>query len=282
MRNGMVSLVGTTRGNRNDSISRLLDSIENTENTEIVFVDQTGELLVEKLFESYEGRVRYKLLKSAPCSLSDARNMALGHVEGDVVGFCDDDAFYEPDFFEKLLEVRSTRNCEVICCPVLDKNTMSAYGGRPFPHSEGIMSYLEILRCSLSVGTFVDVIALGGLRFNPLLGVGARYGGSEETDFILGLKANGLKVQFEPSIHVYHDNDQASESIHILAKKYYSYAVGYALVLKKFMRASNFTLLLEFINIIVRSALGVLLSRNRRVHYFRLKGLIKGLTSHKL
>ncbi|MBA4690163.1 MAG: glycosyltransferase [Pseudomonas sp.] len=252
------------------------------EHIEIIFVDQSESVGIKKLFAHFDGVLRYKLVESTPCSLSQARNIGLEYATGFIVGFCDDDAYYPESFFIDLIK-RAPYNEEVVLClPVVDKKSMGFYGGRTFPNVDKEMSYLEVLRYSLSVGSFIVRNYSFDWRFNPLLGVGAKYGGSEETDFILQLKSNDFRTIYMTAPYVYHDNDALPLKDPLLGKKYFSYAVGYAVVLKKHMKSSGYSLIIEVGNVIFRSAAGVLLSKRRAICYNRLLGFIKGLLCFKL
>src|SRR5690554_2956853 len=92
-----ISLIGTTRGGRLAEISRLLTSLDigMMNEVEIIFVDQSCDASVRGLFEEFRERVTFKLISASPCSLSKARNIGLKQAAGNIIGFCDDDAFYD-------------------------------------------------------------------------------------------------------------------------------------------------------------------------------------------
>lgn len=106
MKKNKISLIGTSQGGRKDKIIRLLSSLScyNDNNLELIFVDQTNNDELHEVFTSYNSSVNYKLIKSDKCSLSKARNIALKYASGNVVGFCDDDAYYNSELILFLSE----------------------------------------------------------------------------------------------------------------------------------------------------------------------------------
>lgn len=271
-------LIGTSQGGRNELVARLLESVANAtyRNIEVIFVDQTGGSELDRLFDAYKARIKYLLLKSNKCSLSAARNLALSYANGDILGFCDDDAFYPRDFFEMMNSQIKLGAFEIVSVPVIDPSSGAPYGGRSFPLDSVSLHYGDVFRHSLSVGTFVSCSNYFPYRFNEKLGAGAQYGGSEETDFFLSLKLAGFDTRFFAGTHVLHDNDPPQTEPRELARKYYSYAIGYGAVLRKYIAHSKLHLSIELLSITSRSIAGCILSRNRPLYFGRLKGLIKG------
>lgn len=287
MKKNKISLIGTSQGGRKDKIIRLLSSLScyNDNNLELIFVDQTNNDELHEVFTSYNSSVNYKLIKSDKCSLSKARNIALKYASGNVVGFCDDDAYYNSELILFLSEYDDSSE-SIISFPVIDQQSMKFYGNRNFPKKDTILSYNGILKHCLSVGTFIifrNDLSKCELGFNERLGVGAEYGGSEETELFLRLKSSGFNVCFNPDFHVFHDNDPESKLDDIeLAKKYRSYAKGYAVVLKKYLFPSRLSLLLEIANISFRSIFALFIKSNKKLYSYRLKGFWEGLLFGRL
>lgn len=284
MQKNKISLIGTTQGGREFEIERLLQSLSGSSDfLELIFVDQTPDTQVEEIVAKYKNSVTVKLIKSAKVSLSKARNLALAQATGNIFGFCDDDAFYNFSFLENLSDKEIVRNM-LISYPIYDKESNCYYGDRKYPSYKKNISYLDIIKFSSSVGTFIFLKDSVTLSFNESLGVGAKYGGSEETELFFRAKALGFQCLFESTRGIYHDNDVINGStLTVLSEKYRMYALGYALVIKKYMRISNFTLMLEVMNIILRSIGGVIISKkSRKLYLSRLNGFLVGLFWHKL
>ncbi|MFM5693115.1 glycosyltransferase family 2 protein [Aeromonas caviae] len=274
-----ISLIGTSQGGREFEVERLFRSLVGTFNfLEVIFIDQSDDYEIESLVNKYKNKVNIILLNTPKLSLSKARNMGLDICSGNIIGFCDDDAFYDYESLLRLSEFEFTQN-ELVSVPVIDKSSGKMYGDRAFPKRSKNISFLEIIRCSISVGTFIllhdrteDII------FDERLGAGTYLGGSEETELFFRLKSGGFITTYNNSIFVYHDNDASIDTSKMdLSAKYYKYALGYGLVLRTFLIKSKFTLALEVINITLRCILGAVLMKNRSIYINRLRGFYRGL-----
>ncbi|MCY3417796.1 glycosyltransferase family 2 protein [Citrobacter sp. BNK-39] len=274
-----VSLIGTTQGGRNSEIKRLLKSINESDSKsflELVFVDQSDDEQISNVFENYKDKINYKIIKSKKISLSKARNLALRNCAGDIIGFCDDDAFYSPVFFKKLMSLDVKNNC-IISVPVIDFQTETFYANRKFPNKSKKLSYNGIIKFSLSVGTFIFKNKNQIFEFDERLGVGTVLGGSEETELFFRLKHLGYDVIYQPLRGVYHDNDIPTGN---LPEKYRKYAVGYGVVIKKYIFKSHFTLILEIIRLTIKSFAGMCLKKQKKLYISRLIGFWTGLIKY--
>lgn len=280
MAKNKISFIGTTQGGRLQLLERLFESLlPFKDDVQIIFVDQDKTNNSEKIFQKYVNIFDLRVIFSEPVSLSKARNQAIKFANGNIITFCDDDAFYDQHTLDYVLNNHNKNY--VLISKLIDKTTSSTYGGRSYPTKDKKMSYLDITRYALSVGSFIylDNSINKILEFDESFGVGTPYGGSEETLFYFILKSEGFDFYFNKSLICFHDNDIVSSNVDVikLAKKYESYAVGYILVCKSFIIKSNFTLLLEILNIFIRTFLGIIISKNKTLYFYRFKGLLKGL-----
>lgn len=279
MHQAKLSLIGTSRGERPDEVVRLLKSLpKNNDYIELIFVDQSNNEEINDIFSEYIDLIKFKLIKSGPCSLSTARNIALAHATGNILGFCDDDAFYNEEAIEYLLNLPVER--VLLSVPVKDFATNSNYANRKFPSGKCKLGYLGVIRYSLSVGTFIFLgrgEVAGSINFDERLGAGTSLGGSEETDLFFRLIFQDYGAFFDPNICVFHDNDNVVYK-KSLAIKYEQYAIGYAVVIKRNLRRSRFLLLFEVFRVIIRCLVGLSIPSKRSVCFHRLKGFIKGMS----
>lgn len=279
MQKNKISLVGTTQGGREFEVDRLFNSLVGTKDfLEVVFVDQSESSVIEEIVNKYRNTVSITLIKSEKLSLSKARNLALREVSGNIIGFCDDDAFYETSQLEKLCEV--IKYGEGICCKVIDKNTNDNYGNRSYPSKNVSLSYVGVMKNCLSVGVFLAMCnnqaVKSNIYFDERLGVGTELGGSEETELLFRLLKSGFNIKYENDFFVYHDNDDPLK-VNNLPEKYYKYAIGYALIVRKYFFSSYGLLGLEFMRVVFRCLFGLLIPKKRSICMARLKGLMKGL-----
>ncbi|WP_412498680.1 glycosyltransferase family A protein [Shewanella indica] len=274
-----ISLIGTSQGGREFEVERLFQSLIGTINfLEVVFIDQSNDNKIENIAKKYKSLVNIILLSSPKVSLSKARNLGLELCSGNIIGFCDDDAFYDYESLLMLSKFEITQN-ELISVKVIDKSSGKMYGGRTFPKRSKSISFLEIIRYSISVGTFILIHErVQDIVFDERLGAGTYLGGSEETELFFRLKSVNFNTGYNNDIHVYHDNDAPTDISKVdLSAKYYKYALGYGVVLKTFLIKSKFTLALEIANITLRCILGAALMKNKRLYIYRLRGFYRGL-----
>jgi glycosyltransferase involved in cell wall biosynthesis len=284
MSNNKLSIIGTSQGGRIDKIRRLLESLLNfNQPYELIFVDQSLGEEISELFEEYNKKIHYKLIVSSRVSLSKARNIAIASCSGNIVCFCDDDAFYEQELLYYLMSQSITAPV-VFTVPVKDYSSGEHYGNRSFPLCDASFNYLSAIKYCLSVSVFIYGSTNEWIKenvfFDENLGVGAPIGGSEETDLMLSLLGKKVCINYLSSFVVYHDNDYSeSDDLEVLKKKYRNYARGYSYVVKKHMVSSRFILLFELMNITLRSLIGVMISKNRILYFNRLVGLFEGFKS---
>ena len=279
MQKNKISLVGTTQGGREFEVDRLFNSLVGTKGfLEVVFVDQSESSAIENIVNKYKDTVTIKLIKSGKQSLSKARNLALREVSGNIIGFCDDDAFYEVSQLKKICEV--IKSGQGICCKVIDKNTNDNYGNRTYPPKSVSLNFIGVMKNCLSVGVFLAVndnqAVKSNIYFDERLGVGTELGGSEETELLFRLLKAGLNIRYEDEFFVYHDNDDPLK-VNNLPEKYHKYAIGYALIVRKYFFSSYGLLGLELMRVFFRCLLGLLVPNKRSICMARLKGLMKGL-----
>ncbi|MBW0294689.1 hypothetical protein B4P00_00210 [Shewanella xiamenensis] len=278
-----ISLVGTTQGGREFEIERLFKSLIGTSDfLEVIFVDQSQTRLLDKIVDDYRDLINIKLIRSDKVSLSKARNIALRNVTGNVIAFCDDDAYYSAEVLKFICN--NIKPGIVFSCKVIDGNSMESYGNRKYPKHNTLLNHLGIIKYSLSVGVFChfdkSIIGQDYILFDERLGVGTDLGGSEETEYLFRLMRLGMEVRFVNDIFVFHDNDKVlcDKNLASLASKYHKYAIGYAVVIREYFISSFGLLGLEFLRVFFRSLIGLLFAEKRTVCIARLRGLLKGLT----
>lgn len=200
-----LSLILATLG-RTFELGRFFESIRDSHAMplEIIVVDQN---LDDRLADFIENAIASGLvvrhLRIAPRKgLSLARNEGLKIARYSIVGFPDDDCWYEAGVCRRVIEKFScdvsitgvvarwldrhrTNDCAVILNPILQRK----FSGIP------IASICLFFRTE-------DILAAGG--FDERLGVGTWAGSSEETDLAFCLLGAGKKLVFFPDIVVRH------------------------------------------------------------------------------
>jgi glycosyltransferase involved in cell wall biosynthesis len=100
-----VSLIMATVG-RCDEIHRLLNSLDRQTSSdfELIVVDQNVEGFLDPIIQRLScSTVAFKHIKTDKRGLSIARNLGFLHAEHGIIGYPDDDCWYEEDVIARML-----------------------------------------------------------------------------------------------------------------------------------------------------------------------------------
>jgi GT2 family glycosyltransferase len=189
-------------------------------------------------------------------SLSRARNLGLEHADRlgllrgcGHVAFPDDDARYPDGLLERVGAVLRSE-AAVVCGPYAPAR--ESLNTRRFPPGRRRLEPGLVMRVASSNNLFFRasvVQAVGG--FDERLGLGARYGASEDSDYVLRALARGFEGTYDPQALVEHPYKPGR------VQEYYR---GNVAVLAKHARSGGTGLLLAR-----RLATGLLLTARRRL-----------------
>jgi GT2 family glycosyltransferase len=229
------------------------------------------------------GATRIRIIEErveGPISLAKARNIGIKKASGEIVGFPDDDCWYEPDLLAKIAaHCGNHPNVDCICTDVYDPENKRSLGA---PRPRGVtkwISYWNVFRLGNSNGIFVraEALKLIGETFDEKLGVGTEIGSGEEVEFLGRLLDIGCKIQYAGQLSVYHE---VSDNRTLGIDKIYNYAVGYAHVNTSFLKRGHIEVSVHFIEVVARSCAGValffLVQEKRALWWARLRGIAKG------
>ena len=224
-----ISLVVATIG-RIEPLRCLLASLrkQSLREFEILLADQNPPGYLAGLIAEFSD-LPLRVTRIAPCGVSAARNVIMPFITGNIVGFPDDDCYYEPDTLQKVSRFFVEHP---------DAGGVLA-NWRP-PHEEFIIKsnndvinrYSSFVRGETHVQFYRRCVVekVGG--FDPVLGpgTGLPYGCGEDTDYLLRVIDAGIEVRREMSIHTRHPGpDLKSFDPH----KIYNYGIGRMFLLKK-------------------------------------------------
>lgn len=271
-----LSLIMATIG-RFEDIKFLMESLnkQTYRNFELIVVDQNKHEKLKELVNEYQKFFTIKYIKSSP-GLSKARNIGLKVVEGDIIGFPDDDCWYDEttlqnivSFFENNVRYQLVTG---MCKDATGNMSVSKFSEEPCE-----IDKKNVWTCGVSVTLFVRKEIIFKIRgFDEELGAGAGtiFGSGEETDFILNALKEGFNGYYTPKINVFHENPliEYNEKSY---RRAYSYGAGYLKVLKKheyspFKKASS----------LVKPLLGILIYcfeiPKMKYYYYLFKGRFIG------
>jgi glycosyltransferase involved in cell wall biosynthesis len=190
---------------RSEELDRLFQSLDRQSHRgfRVVVVDQNQDERVETVLARHPG-LDVRRLRSHP-GLSRARNVGLGALAGDVVGFPDDDCVYPDDLLERLAARFAER-------PELD-----GISGRPedadgtraarWPDATAAITPRTVWNRTISHTLFLrkaTVERIGGFDESLGLGSGRRWHSGEEIDFLVRALRQGAQVEYDPSFVVIH------------------------------------------------------------------------------
>lgn len=209
-----ISLVLGTVG-RTEEIDRLIRSIavQSVQPKELLVLDQNLDARLKPYVElagSLGLAVRHERLH--PPSLARARNKGIHLASGDVIGFPDDDCWYEPDALAAVVEAFQAE-------PELDGvliRWVEQCAAHDTRWDDGKLSLEEWQRFrggdASSISLFLRrelLNQLGG--FDTRFGVGQWFGSGEETDLVLRALAQGANLRRCSAGSVHHHHPAKSQ-----------------------------------------------------------------------
>lgn len=227
-----LSLIVATLG-RQSELARCLASLaaQSVRDFEVVLVDQNTDDRVTALVERYAARLAITHVHSLP-GLSRARNVGLQSVRGSIVGFPDDDCWYDEGIVEGVLQFFARRP-EV---HGLSGGGAAGAGSAPrarFARSEQWVTATRVWAQGMSSAIFLrrELIAAVG-SFDERLGVGSGtpWPAAEETDYLLRAIATGARIWYDPVFTVHHPGCPQPSAQKIVDRgSRYGRAMGYVL-----------------------------------------------------
>jgi glycosyltransferase involved in cell wall biosynthesis len=232
-----ISLVLCTIG-RTDKLPRFLNSLADQRylDFELIVVDQSpdGWFSKELAASTYKGP--FQIVRSRP-GLSRARNVGLKLCSGEVVGFPDDDCWYQPGTLQEVSDKFSLM-------PVIDFATGRTRDGLNIDSNGTFMSAsVDIDKFNVwfsgnSNSIFIKrsiATMIGGFNENLGVGAGTPYGSGEETDLLLRILASGGRGHYFSDLVVHHDQVETSlDDAAFNRAALYSRGFGKVLALNKY------------------------------------------------
>jgi glycosyltransferase involved in cell wall biosynthesis len=198
--------------NRPDEISQLLDSLSRVRypSWELLIIDQSDGDETRLLAQAWGillPSVVY--LRLAERSASAARNLAIACGTGDVLAFIDDDCTVPPDWLvrvDKAFERDPEGRVIFGTVKAADHDPTTAFIPTKYTrHHHRRRGYLgALLVRPMGASMYVRLGTAKRLQFDPLLGPGARFRGSQDVDYAYRVLAAGDMIVETPDIVVVH------------------------------------------------------------------------------
>lgn len=256
----IFSLITSTIG-RTFELEKLIESltVQTFSDFELIIIDQNDDNRLKPIIEKYASKLDIKHLRSEK-GLSKGRNAGLDRAGGDIICFPDDDCEFPAGLLENIgMVFQNNGDLSFVSTKVVDKTTGKGIGIRWKNKSESIGSW-NLFDTFSSASIFIKRQAIGSIRFDEKLGAGARFGSSEETDFVYRIILKNERGCYEPSLFVFHP-DYPEADYNLLKKRTYNYALGFGAFFKKQL-SCNFSMLMVYYfmkYLIAGSIIGILL-----------------------
>ncbi len=199
-----VSLVVVTR-DRLQLVDAFLRSLgrQTWKNFSVVFAhDAACEAEAATLASKYGACFPLRRIALQPCGVSEARNRAMAHVDGDIIAFPDDDCEYLPDTLANVVETfaRMPELGGILGVQITAQKATATYSQKyvgPYGAFGGSQTFLQFYTraCAEAVGGFDEKLGWGS---------GLPYGSGEDTDYVLRAIQLGYKVLRDPKVRVMH------------------------------------------------------------------------------
>jgi glycosyltransferase involved in cell wall biosynthesis len=172
-------------------------------NFELVVIDQNTDDRIAKLTSQYGTILPEVQVYKARPGLSNARNVGLTNILGDIVAFPDDDCIYPPTLLENVVELFKNTDNSFLLGKTIDRNG-NIVAGKVIEHDINIKKS-HFAGSSTTLFVHRNRIDKNQLYFDTDFGLGARYHAEEENDLIVRLLASGAKGFYFPAkIFVFH------------------------------------------------------------------------------
>lgn len=172
----------------------------------VIVVDQNDDDLLGPALADFEA-LDIVRLRSPSLGLSRARNLALPHVRGEIVGFPDDDCVYPPDLLERVTAALDAGAAAGVVGRTADP------AGRParrrWATVAGWVDRESVWHCGNSASLFLrrDLVDRVGAFDESLgLGSGTAQEQGEEIDYLIRALDGGARIVYDPDLVVFHDD----------------------------------------------------------------------------
>lgn len=222
------SLIVSTVGREVD-LRNLLRSLAAQTYTdfEVIVVDQSQKQGIAAVVAEFADALAIRHVPMHGRGLSRGRNRGWAAARGEILNFPDDDCTWPPDHLARVAKIFDAD-------PALDGLTTRVETmGRGDSEGGPIDRHNVFGRC-VDFAFFVRRDRAGDHRYDEVMGVGAGtpWGADEGPDFMLRLMAAGLRLQYDPSLCIYHPDPLLQPANTLLARTL-SYSRGRGYLLRK-------------------------------------------------
>ena len=216
------SLILATVGRVNE-VDKFIQSVVNCKyninKVQLIIVDQNKHDLIKEIINKYNNILKIDYIKSDKEGLSYNRNIGIKYAEGRIIAFPDDDCEYLEDTLESVYNAILNLDNDIVLGRIIDRDLNDVI--RKWPKKEKRINKMNFFVLHSSITTFIDSNSFIDMPyFDEELGVGARYGSCEDTDYIYRLLNKKLGVIYTPEVILYHPKKEEENLNKNRIKKY--------------------------------------------------------------
>lgn len=227
-------------------INQLVYSLINQKykNWELIIVDQSKTFISNK-FTSLDNRI--KAIHSSTRGLSINRNTGLQIATGEILGFPDDDCYYDKNLLDEV--VLESQNYSINSIIIVNRILYSTEDNLIIRSKENkLLKNIDIFKKSISYNLFFSNINkknIEQLNFDINFGIGAYYGACEETKLVFSLLDKQWNIIRLNSCFVYHP--QKSNTLDKNHERMMNYSRGFGALACYFFSQKKISILLLLI-----------------------------------
>jgi len=230
-----ISLVMATV-DRSDEPARFLQHLneQTYHDFELIVVDQNQDDRLVSILAPYEGLFPIIHVRTGQRGAARARNLGLLHISGQIVGFPDDDCWYDPEVLQKVSQFFA-RYTEWAGLSGRAVDIQGKSVAMRFDRQAGMINRYNAWHRGTTFTMFFrysTIAVYGGFDEELGVGSGTPWGSGEETDYLIKLADQEVRVYYDPGFHVFHPDPLQSSPAKLLQRAG-SYGQGLGKVIRK-------------------------------------------------
>lgn len=231
-----LSIVLPTLG-RKEEVDAMLESIHKyvapVELTfEVIVVDQNFSDLLDDVVNKYRALgFEISQHKVSFRGLSKAKNYGAKLARGKYVCFIDDDAEFLEGTVLRAISRLEEGKYDIVSGRCIDRDGNDST--LRFEHKEHVLSLNAFENRFIESTMFFKNEICQRFQYDENMGVGAFYGAEEGYDLVYRMLNEGVKILFDPKIMFYHPQNFVTHSQPGIARKTFSYKIGFGYLCKK-------------------------------------------------
>ena len=231
-----LSIILPTLG-RSKEVDAMLESIlkyvaSTPVSFEVIVVDQNFSCLLDGTIEKYRN-MGFEICqhKVSFRGLSKAKNYGAKLASGKYVCFIDDDAEFLEGTVERSINRLEEGEFDIVSGRCIDRNGNDST--LKFEHKEQVLSLQCFENRFIESTMFFKREICERFQYDENMGLGAFYGAEEGYDLVYRMLNEGVKILFDPEIKFYHPQNFVSRSQPGIARKTFSYKIGFGYLCRK-------------------------------------------------